>query len=118
MLHRRFLTKERTNQRFQVSRDRCISSAVALLDFQSGLQASFYRASQTRQMLTLAAMILFMELELRQKEPPKETSPDSGFLLQTLEQSVSSFLIQFGPSKKQALPNVASASKNLSRSWF
>jgi hypothetical protein len=69
-------------------------------------------------MLTLAAMILLMELELRQKEPQKETSPDSGFLLQTLEQSVSSFWIQFGPFKKKVLPNVASVSKNLSRSWF
>lgn len=87
MLHRRFLAKERANQKFRVSRDRCISSAVALLDFQSSIQQSFYRTSQTRQMLTLAAMILFMELELRKRGPEEEMSPSSDFLLRTVEQS-------------------------------
>lgn len=87
MLHRRFMAKERANQKFQVSRDRCISSAVALLNFQSGIQQSFYRTSQTRQMLTLAAMILFMELELRKRDPGEGTSPSSNFLLRILEQS-------------------------------
>lgn len=87
MLHRKFLAKERANDRFQVSRDRCISSAVALLEFQSALQPSFYRTSQTRQMLTLAAMILFMELELRQRGPENKTPPNSDFLLRSLEQS-------------------------------
>lgn len=89
MLHRRFLAKEKSNKKFKVSRDRCISSAKALLDFQPGLQPSFYRTSQTRQMLALAAMIIFMELELRQRGPEKEMSPDSDSLLRTLEQSCS-----------------------------
>jgi hypothetical protein len=89
ILHRRFLGKERSNDKFKPSRDCCISSAMALLDFQSGLQPSFYRASQTRQVLTLAAMIIFMELELRRRGPEKETSPDSETLLRTLERSCS-----------------------------
>lgn len=89
MLHRKFLAKGRAERRFEVSRDRCITSALALLDFQLGLQPSFYRISQTRQMLTLAAMILFLELELRRQTPDAEASPDSGFLLQALERSCS-----------------------------
>lgn len=87
VLHRKFLAKDRGNDRFKVSRDRCISSALALLDLQIELQPSFYKISQTRQMLTLAAMILFLELELRRKSPNLEASPDSGLLFHVLEQS-------------------------------
>lgn len=89
MLHRKFLAKGRVERRFGVSRDRCITSALALLDFQLGLQPSFYRISQTRQMLTLGAMILFLELELRRQNPDAEASPDSGSILQALERSCS-----------------------------
>ncbi|KAI7789041.1 hypothetical protein LA080_005145 [Diaporthe eres] len=89
MLHRKFLAKGRAERRFEVSRDRCITSALALLDFQLTLQPSFYRISQTRQMLTLGAMILFLELELRRQAPDAEASPDSGSLLQALERSCS-----------------------------
>lgn len=89
MLHRKYLSMRRVEGQFKLSLDRCISSALALLDFQLSLQPSFYRISQTRQMLTLAAMILFLELELRRQTPDAEASPDSGFLLQALEQSCS-----------------------------
>lgn len=40
-------------------------------------------------MLTLGAMILFLELELRRQNPDAEASPDSGSLLQALERSCS-----------------------------
>lgn len=89
MLHRKFMAKGGVEGRFKISRDRCISSALALLEFQHSLQPSFYRISQTRQMLTLAAMVLFLELELRRQTPDPEASPDSVSLLQALEQSCS-----------------------------
>lgn len=89
MLHRKFMAKGRAEGQFKLSVNRCISSALALLDFQLSLQPSFYKISQTRQMLTLAAMILFLELELRRQTPDAEASPDSGFLLGALEQSCS-----------------------------
>ncbi|KXX78343.1 Activator of stress genes 1 [Madurella mycetomatis] len=86
-LHRRFLAKERDNGRFQFSRDRCISAALALLALQEGLEPFLYKVSQIRQMLTLAAMVLFLELELRRKYPGTGESPDSRILLHALEQS-------------------------------
>lgn len=89
MLHRKFMAKGRVEGRFKISRDRCISSALALLEFQHSLQPSFYRISQTRQMLTLAAMILFLELELRRQSPDAVASPDSVSLFQALERSCS-----------------------------
>lgn len=89
MLHRKFLAMGRVEGRFKVSRDRCIASALRLLDFQLSLQPLFYRISQTRQMLTLAAMILFLELELRRHNADIEASPDSSILLQALEKTCS-----------------------------
>lgn len=86
-LHRRFLAKGRTDRHYQPSRDRCISSALALLNFQQHLEPAFYRFSQTRQMLTLGASILLLELELRRSVPAAEEFPDSGLLFQTLEAS-------------------------------
>lgn len=98
MLHRKFLAKGRTEGHFKASRDRCISSALALLDFQSNLQPSFYRISQTRQMLTLAAMILFLELELRRKAPNTEVSPNTDLVLQALGQSCTRWAEAVGAS--------------------
>ncbi|KAK9451148.1 uncharacterized protein V1518DRAFT_370393 [Limtongia smithiae] len=86
-LHRRFLVKGRVDGRYKFSRDRCISSALAILAFQQGLEPSFYQLSQTRQILTLGAIILFLELELRRQAPDAEASPDSGVLLQALQKS-------------------------------
>ncbi|RYP01982.1 hypothetical protein DL765_010799 [Monosporascus sp. GIB2] len=87
ILHRKFLAQGRLDGRFKFSRDRCISSALALLAFQQGLEPSFYKLSQTRQMLALAATILLLELELRRKAPDTEAVPESGVLLQALEKS-------------------------------
>ena len=86
-LHRRFLAKGRDDDRFRFSREQCISSALALLASQEHLEPYFYKWSQTRQMLTLAAMIMFLELELRRKSPGTGESPDSNLLLHALEQS-------------------------------
>lgn len=87
ILHRRFLARGRAEGHFNTSRDRCISSALALLDVQLSLRPYYYRISQIRQMLTLAAMILFLELELRRRAPEVEAFPGNGILLQALEQS-------------------------------
>ena len=86
-LHRKFIAKGRFDSQYNFSRDRCISSALALLDCQHMLEPTWYKFSQTRQMLTLAAMILFLELEHRQKGPDIDTSFDSGTLLQALDKS-------------------------------
>ncbi|RYP78350.1 hypothetical protein DL771_000535 [Monosporascus sp. 5C6A] len=88
ILHRKFLAQGGIDGRFKFSRDRCISSALALLTFQQGLEPSFYRLSQTRQMLALAATILLLELELRRRVPDTEAVPESGVLLQALEKSL------------------------------
>ena len=87
-LHRKFVTKGRLDPRYELSRDRCISSALALLSLQNILDPSWYKFAHTRQMLTLAAMIVFLELEHRRRDPDMErTSSDSGALLQALEKS-------------------------------
>jgi hypothetical protein len=86
-LHRKFIAKGRLDPQYNLSRDRCISSALALLDYQHILEPSWYEFSRTRQMLALAAMVLFLELEHRRKGPGVDTSSDSGILLQALEKS-------------------------------
>jgi len=86
-LHRRFMVKGRVDPHCNLSRDRCISSALALLKHQNFLEPSWYQASQTRQTLTLAAMILFLELEHRRRSPDMDMSSDTGSLLQALEAS-------------------------------
>lgn len=88
-LHRRFLAVGRSEGQFQLSRDRCISSALELLAFQNRLVPAFYRISQTRQMVMLGSMVLFLELALRRKAAPDEDDmvPASSFLLQALETS-------------------------------
>ncbi|KAK9787419.1 hypothetical protein SCARD494_10544 [Seiridium cardinale] len=86
-LHRKFMAKARVTNRFMLSRNRCITSALALLEFQQGLDPSFYKMSLTRQLLRLPAMILFLELELRRNASEVDMSPDSSVLLQVLEKS-------------------------------
>jgi len=87
ILHRRFIAKSRLDPQYTLSRDRSISSALAILDYQRVLEQSWYNLSQTRQILTLAAMILFLELEHRRRGLEMDTSPASSALLQALEQS-------------------------------
>ncbi|KAK3358221.1 hypothetical protein B0T25DRAFT_517492 [Lasiosphaeria hispida] len=67
ILHRRFLTESRSDTRFKPSRDRCIASAISLLELQRYIVPGWYKISQTRQMLALAAMVLFLELEIRRR---------------------------------------------------
>lgn len=87
-LHRKFLAKGRLYPQYNISRDRCITSALALLNFQELLTPSWYRMSQTRQMLTLAAMILFLELEQRRVSRDLNIS-DSDALFLALRKSCS-----------------------------
>jgi hypothetical protein len=86
-LHRKFITKGRHNPQYKLSRDRCISSALAILGYQHLLGESWYEFAQTRQMLTHAAMILFLELENRRRDPDTDTPSDDRALLQALEKS-------------------------------
>ncbi|KAK3291096.1 uncharacterized protein B0H64DRAFT_446343 [Chaetomium fimeti] len=93
-LHRRFMAKARGNTQFGLSRERCIASALALVEMQQTLETGFYKYWQTRQMMTLAAMVLCLELELRRKPSDRggsdgnvATSPDSGVLLGVLDQA-------------------------------
>ncbi|KAH6637296.1 hypothetical protein F5144DRAFT_570177 [Chaetomium tenue] len=90
-LHRRFMAKARDDAQFGFSRERCIASALALVGMQQTLETGFYRYWQTRQMMTLAAMVLFLELELRRtaangggEDEDVAASPDSGMLLEAL----------------------------------
>ncbi|ETS82848.1 hypothetical protein PFICI_04724 [Pestalotiopsis fici W106-1] len=86
-LHRKFMAKARVDERFKLSQQRCISSALSLLGLQDILMPGLYEISQVRQMLTLAAMILILELELRQKLPKAEESPSSEDLFEVLGRS-------------------------------
>jgi len=88
VLHRRFLARDRAGGRFRLSRDRCVASALALLGFQQDLEASLHGVAAIRQLLTLAAMVLVLELEVRRKVPDAEAAPDADVLLRALEESV------------------------------
>ena len=87
-LHRRFLAKGRLYPQYNISRDRCITSALALLGFQEFLEPSWYKMSRTRQMVSLAAMILFLELEQRRVSRELNT-PDGEALFMALKKSCS-----------------------------
>lgn len=87
ILHRRFIAKGTFDSRYNRSRERCISSALGLLYYQHTLEPFWYKFSQTRQMLTLAAMILFLELEHRRRGLGIGAFSESDVLLQALEES-------------------------------
>jgi len=87
ILHRRFMAKASVDKRFNLSRERCISSSLAILTFQKSVEPSFYKISQARQLLSLAAMILLLELELRRKSPSEKMFSTSEALLQALTES-------------------------------
>jgi hypothetical protein len=91
ILHRRSLTKSRVDARYCFSRDRCVSAALDILSLQQRLAHPFYKTSQVRQIFTLGAMVLFLELGLRQKVPDPNASPASGVLLQALEECCASW---------------------------
>lgn len=87
-LHRQFMVRIREDERFKLSRERCVSSAVSLMSFQWDLHPSFYHYASARQTVALAPMLLFLELELRKKDTDEATLPESAYLLQILEQAV------------------------------
>lgn len=87
ILHRKFIAKARSDPKYNISRSRCISSALVLLQFQGVLEPEWYKFAQTRQLLTLPAMILFLELEYRRKGSDIDTSSDTKVILNTLEMS-------------------------------
>ncbi|KAG0650311.1 Pyrrolocin cluster transcription factor fsdR [Hyphodiscus hymeniophilus] len=97
-LHRKFLSKSRLDPQYSLSQDRCISSALVLLNQQQAfhyqapinnpvLMPDWYKIPQARQFFVLAAMILFLELEHRRRASNVDTAPESGVLLDALERS-------------------------------
>lgn len=87
-LHRRFIVKGRMDPQYNHSRERCISSALTLLKFQHIMEPFWYNFSRARKVITLSAMILFLELECRRKNPETNVvSPDTDELLQALSTS-------------------------------
>ncbi|KAK9244248.1 hypothetical protein V1506DRAFT_541930 [Lipomyces tetrasporus] len=87
-LHRKFLAKARVDPQYKLSHDRCLSSALAILDYQYLLEPSWYKFSGVRQMLAFAAMILFLELEHGRRGPDLLNTPfDGATLVHALENS-------------------------------
>ncbi|RAK75930.1 Zn(II)2Cys6 transcription factor [Aspergillus fijiensis CBS 313.89] len=87
-LHRRFLTQAKTNPQYRFSRDRCLASARALLATQRDLSEQWYRFAHTRQILSFAAMVVFLELELMRQFPGAEDAVEQADLRRDLETSV------------------------------
>ncbi|KAL2867361.1 Zn(II)2Cys6 transcription factor [Aspergillus lucknowensis] len=87
-LHRRNIPKDRNNAPGNISRSRCIHSALALIDYQRLLLPFWYTFSQTRQMLARAAMILLLELESRRRGPDTDNEISTDSLLDAFENSV------------------------------
>ena len=95
-LHRRFLAKGRLDNKYRLSRERCISSALVIVEKQHVLHQEtrsktlsympyWYKLSHARRFLILAAMILCLDLEHRRRDVKLEIAPDSHVLLQALE---------------------------------
>ncbi|OAG03343.1 uncharacterized protein CC84DRAFT_1198217 [Paraphaeosphaeria sporulosa] len=91
VLHRRFMAKSKEDARFSLSRERCVSCSISLLSFQRNLDPKYYKISRTRQTFALAAMLLFLEVELRKDDTKHNTLPESHIILETLEISVNSW---------------------------
>ena len=87
-LHRRFMLRVREDNRFKLSRERCVSSAISLMKFQWDLHPSLYHLSSSRQTFALAPMLIFLELELRKNDKNEEAAPDNACLLELLGQVV------------------------------
>ncbi|KAL4748174.1 hypothetical protein BDW72DRAFT_196012 [Aspergillus terricola var. indicus] len=88
-LHRSFVRKPATCQPGGISRSRCLTSSLALLQYQRLLQPSWYAFSRTRQMLAPAAMTVGLELAMKRREPDKVSEVETDTLIQALEISVS-----------------------------
>lgn len=87
-LHKRFMVRVREDVRFKLSRERCVSSAVAFLSFQRNMDTSLYHLASARQTFALAPMLLFLEVELRKKDVDNDILPDNDSLLKILEHAV------------------------------
>ncbi|KAL6233532.1 hypothetical protein BDW75DRAFT_214854 [Aspergillus navahoensis] len=88
-LHRRFVRKHATYQAGKTSRSRCLTSSLALIEYQRLLQPSWYSFSRTRQMLAPAAMSILLELAMRRRSPDKSVEVETSTLIQALTSSVS-----------------------------
>ncbi|KAL4733851.1 hypothetical protein BDV11DRAFT_175311 [Aspergillus similis] len=88
-LHRTFVRKRATCQPGELSRSRCLTSSLALLQYQRLLQPSWYAFSRTRQILAPAAMTVVLELAMRRREPDEFSEVETDTLIQALEMSVS-----------------------------
>lgn len=98
-LHRKFLSRGRLDTQYSLSRDRCISSALAILEQQRAfhyeakvrapfLIQSWYEVSRAREMFILAAMILCLDLEHRRRGArTMDMVPESAVLLHALERA-------------------------------
>jgi hypothetical protein len=133
-LHRKFLARGRADQRYKVSRDRCMSSALALLAQQYALHQEsqsksttpyWYKVSQTRHFFILATMILCLDLEHRRRNQDTTSTPHYEVLINALERSceiweeaqhssteamrvhhvLSSVLLNFEPAEERRLCN-------------
>ncbi|KAL2073294.1 hypothetical protein VTL71DRAFT_10618 [Oculimacula yallundae] len=90
VLHRKFFIRGRSDPRFVPSYNRCISSAVALLELQDFLYTSanssfliathWYRVSYTSHEFILAAMIIV--LDIRHRKTERNDGTDAQILLQ------------------------------------
>jgi hypothetical protein len=91
-LHRTFLSRGRLDPQFSLSRERCISSALALLAQQHTfhheapmnrpfMMPDWFKVPQAVHNFTLAAMILCLDLEHRRREVNVEMAPAPGLLL-------------------------------------
>ncbi|KAH7356780.1 fungal-specific transcription factor domain-containing protein [Rhexocercosporidium sp. MPI-PUGE-AT-0058] len=90
VLHRKFFIRGRSDARFAPSYNRCISSAVALLELQDFLYTSanasfliathWYRISYTSHEFILAAMIIVLDIRNRKME--RENGLDAQVILQ------------------------------------
>ncbi|KAK5655827.1 hypothetical protein OQA88_5365 [Cercophora sp. LCS_1] len=72
ILHRPYMARDRDSGkdrkgRYRLSRDRCISSGMTLLQLQGLFKAqpAVYKMAQARQLVMLAGMVLVLELEVR-----------------------------------------------------
>ena len=94
-LHRKFLSRAHADPaRLGFSRDRCLSSALAVLDMQPLLPPPLYAQCQARQMMVPPAMVLLLELELRRRgsgSEETEGTPESGVLIEALERACGSW---------------------------
>ncbi|KAL5048576.1 hypothetical protein BDW71DRAFT_205274 [Aspergillus fruticulosus] len=88
-LHRRFIRKHATYQPGEISRSRCLTSSLALLEYQRLLQPSWYTSFRTRQMLAPAAMSILLELAMRRSSPDEVAEVETSTLIQALRTSVS-----------------------------